>query len=439
MKKSKKISIAIFGVILISALALGISFLTSDNSNDTKQDNYSKSAEQKTMLQYTSLNLTFDKPEKEEFECEITGNEEKYIAVDAYNEGDHYWLTVDSKKPTDKEKPIIKIFKETDGKKDVVKEYQISVEPVYRIEIDDVRLNKGVETEITLKNPYEKDYLLKYNKSILKIDQILYDGDLEYHAVTGKRKGKTKVKAYIEGTGEFIGSFTVTVGDYDAEIKEEYQNCKISFNRHIESLMLQGGYLDLSQAISNYHANSVYTAEIENPEIAGSKSFPFEGNYTNSNLAFDRIFSKNTGETKLTVFEQRGKKKVEIGKINLTVRQAKDSEVYASYRELDNDGIFYENFMTVGDSYDLKNAVVERYLNFGDEKYNFDDDEYVFTAKSSRPDIISVDKNGVCTCHSFYYADDKGGAPEISYKITFKDGSSAEGGGQFDIVDEDYF
>ena len=316
---------------------------------------------------------------------------------------------------------------------------QILISPAVSAEAQALEINKGIENEITLKNPYETEYSFKYNKRIIDIHQELYDDDLEYHTVIGLKKGKTEVKAYLGETKKFIGSFTVTVGDFDATIKEEYQSFEISFNRHIEPLTLQGGSLDLSKAISNYHTDSVYTAEIENPEIAGAKSIEYSGIYTEVNSKFDSVFGKKTGKTELTVFETRGKKKTEIGKISLLVKQAKDSEVYGSYRELDNDGIFYENFMTVGDRYDLKNAVVSRYLNVGEEKYHFKEDEYVFTARSSRPDIVSVDKNGICTCHSLYYADDKGGAPEISYRVEFKDGSSAEGGGQFDLVDEDFF
>ena len=433
MKNRNKVLFAVLAVVVVAAITVILI------AASQKKDNFSKSAQQKTLLLYTSADYSFNKPENEEYECAVTANDSKYVSVDACNEDDLYWLTVKAKKPTDKEKPIITVFKNAGGKKEIIKEFQITVEPVHTVGMADVNINEGVENEIKLQNPYEKEYRFEYDKKVLDIRQILYDGDLEYHCFIGLKQGKTEVKAYLTGTDILIGSFTVTVGDYDAEIKDEYKNAKISFNRHIDSSLLLGGSLDLSEVIGNYHANSVYVAEIENPEIAYAKSVSLDGTYTKVASKFDRILSKKTGKTAVTVYEERGGKRRKIGKINLTVNRAEDREVYESYLEYDNDGIFYENFMTVGDSFDLKSAVTGRYLNFGDKKYRFKENEYVFTAKSARPDIVSVDKNGVCTCLSLYRADDKGASPEITYRIKFADGSEVSGGGAFDLVDKDFF
>ena len=303
-----------------------------------------------------------------------------------------------------------------------------------------LKINKNTERLIILKNANENEYRLEYNKRIIDIRQYLYAGDLEYHTVIGLKRGKTTVKAYNSKTDEFIGSFTVKVGDFNAEIKEEYKNTTILFNKHIDSCTLENGYLDLNKAIDNYRSDAVYTVAATDPAFIGTQSISAEEFYADSSSKFDRVFSKKTGTTTLKIYEKRGKKaKKKIGTINLTIKKAKDSEVYNSYRELDNDGIFYENFMSPGDSFDLTSAVVERYINPGDKKYHFKEDEYTFTAKSNRPDIVSVDENGICRCKKLYYANDKGEAPKITYTVKFKDGSEATGGGSFDLVDKDFF
>ena len=431
--KTKKRFITALILIIVAAIAVTVICLSDYETKDP-------SATQKTMLQYSYQNLTFDKPENEDYECEVSNNSNKYIKVESNNEGEYYWLTVTSNKATKKrEKPIITVYQEKGGKKTVIKKFQITVKPAYRIKMENKKINIGTEKEIVLNNPYEKDYRLEYNKKIIDIRQNLYDGDYEYHTLIGLKKGKTKVKAYLEGTKKYIGSFTVKVGDYGAYIKEDYINTEICYNKHIDTCDLINGHLNLSEAIENYHNNAVYSVDSSNAELIGSKIVPYDSFYTDINSKFAVIYSKKTGSETLNVYEKRGKgKKKKIGTIKLNVRQAKDSEVFDSYREFDNDGIFYENFMSPGDSYDLKSAVVERYLNLGDKKYHFKENEYAFTAKSTRPEIVSVDENGVCHCHAVDY-NSNGPSHEIKYEIRFEDGSVSSGSGAFDVVDEDFW
>ena len=389
----------------------------------------------KSVLQYTSLNLTFEKAETAKYKCSVTNNKDKYIAVDANNEGEYYWLMVKAKKVTPKSaKPVITVYSEKDGKKTNVRKFQITVNAAKKIEMSNIKINKGTSREIKLKNPYDNNYRFEYNKKTVNIKALYRDGDYEYPIIKGVKKGKTTVKAYLEGTKKLIGSFTVTVGDYKASVKSGYQSKTIYFNKHIDSRNLSGGTLDISKAICHYHSDGVYSITSSNTKLIGTTSVA-KGEL---NPKAVKVYSKKTGSTTLTVYEKRGKnKKKKIGTIKLTVKQAKDSKVYSSYREMDNDGIFYENFISPGDSYNLKNAVVSRYLNRGDKKYHFKASEYTFTAKSNRPDIISVDKNGVCHCLAM--PDGKGEYPKITYTVKFSDGSKASGGGQFDIVDEDFW
>ncbi|MBR1763710.1 MAG: hypothetical protein IJ731_10180 [Eubacterium sp.] len=395
---------------------------------------FAVTAQKKTMLQYTSLNLTFEKDEADKYTCSVTNNNGKYISVDASDDGNYFWLMVTSNKATGNNKPTITVYKVKDGKKTTYKKYQIVVNPVHKVKMKNIKINKGTGKRIKLINPYYdcKDYNLEYNKKIIKITQYLYDGDEAYYTLKGLKKGKTTVKAYLSGTKKLIGSFTVTVGDYKATVKKSKQNITIYYNPHISSKYLELGTFNLGETIYNYHENSVYTYTAKNAKLVGYNSI----GKTEITPKSVRIFSKGTGKTTLTVYEKRGKaKKKKIGTINLSIKKAKDSAVFSSNMELDNDGIFYENFISPSESYDLKSAVVNRYINNSQTGSHFKSSEYTFTAKSNHPEIISVDKNGVCTCHQI----DKDGVHKITYTVTFKDGSKVTLSGAFDTVDEDFW
>lgn len=399
----------------------------------------------KTMMQYTLINLDFKKSDSKKYKCAVANNKDGYIKVNAEDWGGVYRLEIEAKKVQKSGRnPVVTIYEQTGsatGNKKIIKKYQVKVVAAKKVDMKNYKFNKGVEKQITFKNPYAKYYRFEYNKKIISIRQLLYAGNKEYHLVTGLKKGKTTVKVYLEGTKKLVGQFTVTIGDYKATIKDSYKSTTIYYNKHINTLDLNNGYLDISKAINNYHENSQYTVSISNTKKAGSKVYPDWGYYYHdSKSKFAHVYSKATGTTTLTVYEKRGKNaKKKIGTIKLTIKQGKDSDVYASYREMDNDGIFYESFISPGDSYDLKDAVVGRYMNpqWVDKKYYFKESEFTFTAKSKNPEIISVDSNGVCHCHRLAYSEDV--YPDITYTVTFKDGSKVTGGGQFDIVSSDYW
>ena len=175
MKKTKKY----FAPLFAFALIFNIFLLASCAQENTEKSNFKASAQQKTMQIYTNINLTFDKPEEEEYQCSVSANEKKYIKVDSNNEGNAYWLSVDSDKATPEyEKPIITVYKDNSGKKEIIKEFQITVFPLKEVEMQDVEINKGETQEIMLINPYElKEYNLKYDKKKINIQQVLFDGE----------------------------------------------------------------------------------------------------------------------------------------------------------------------------------------------------------------------------------------------------------------------
>ena len=385
----------------------------------------------KTMLQYTFLNLSFEKPEGEKYKCSVSNNRKSYIKIDAQNEGNYYWLTVSSKKATPKNKvPTITVYKEKAGKKTVVKRFRITVKPVRKIKMKNTVINKGTGKIIKLINPYDKEYNLIYNKKTINISQYLYDGNKAYYTLKGLKNGKTTVKAYLKGTKKLVGSFMVFVGDYKASIKKNYKNITIYYNSHIDTQWFDNGSFFLGNAINNFHEKSIYTVKADNPKLIGSEIL----SKTETTPKAANIYSKKAGKTKLTVYEKRGNlREKKIGTITLRVKKAKDSDVFISNMMLDNDGIFYELYLTPGNSYDLKKEVVNRYINCGYSNSHFDEDEYTFSATSNHPEIVSVDNNGICTCHAY----DNDAVNRITYTVKFKDGSSVSCSGSFDIYNFD--
>ena len=387
------------------------------------------STEKVSVMVFKSKNLTFEKAESDIYNCKVTNNDEGFISVSANNEGGFYWLMVKGKKATtDTIKPVITVSQKKDGKTVTVKKFRITVKPAETVKMSDVKINKDTSTVLHLKNPYETEYKFSLSKKIVSIKQRLFNGNDAAYTLKGLKNGTTTVKAYIKGTKTLIGSFKITVGDFKPVIKKSFQSLTVCFNEHMkETEFLPGGVIELGEAVRYFHSGGKITAKAKDKTIVDIKTSPA----TDVTPKAVKLIGKTAGKTIVTLYETVGKTKTKIGTIKLTVKRAKDSKVYEGNRELDNDGIFYENFISPGEKYDLKKAVINKYVNFKGTKSHFDTDEYTFTAKSSHPSILSVNEKGVVTCHKI----DKKGVCKISYTIVFADGSKAKGGGQFDIIE----
>ncbi len=386
------------------------------------------SAVNKTVSCYQSVNLTFNKAESDEYECKVENNDKKYIKLEAYNEGEYYWLMVSGLKATKTEKPLITITDKKDGNE--VKQFQITVNDVKTFKHSDEKINKGVWKEINIKNPYDKDHEFSYNKKIIKFEKGGYgDGNGNWkHYIKGLNKGTTTVKVKLKNTKIVLSSFKVTVGDYKATIKKAYKNTNLKYNKHLKKsyCLSQGGSINLGEAVKNFHANSKISVKIKNESILKTAKVK-KDKYSPEAV---KLYAAKTGNTKVDVYEKRGTaKKTKIGTISVKVSKAKDAEVFGANRELDNDGIFYEFFVNVGDKIDLKKIVTNRYIN-GPTGSKFNESEYKFSFTASPADVVSVDQStGVFTILS-------GGSNEVGCTITFADGSKASCSGSFDIVNE---
>ena len=288
----------------------------------------------KTMMQFKDINLTFKMNEKDSYNCKVENNDSGYLKVNACNEGDHYWLMVYSLKPTEKKKPKITITDSKDGS--VVKRFEITVTPAKKVAMKDVKLQVGSTQVVTIKNPYFKDYTLKYNKKILKYKWLYVEGSTCRYTFKTLKKGSTTVKASIKG--KLLGSFKVTVGDFKAAVKKKYQTQTLKYNKHITAYTYyEGGMLDIGDAIKNVHKDAVYTVKLKDKTVAAVRTLK----KTEEMPKRAGIYSLKPGKTTAAVYEQRGKnKKTKIGTITLTVKNVKDSEVVSSNMMFDNDGLF---------------------------------------------------------------------------------------------------
>lgn len=406
----------LIGLLLTFAIVLGAAVIPAS----------AVSAVSKTMLQYTSLNLSFEKAESDTYSCEVKDNK-GYISVDSSNDSEYFWLNVMSKKATSKTLPTITIYKKnSDNTQTEYKKYKIKVTAAKTVKMANVKLNKKTTKIVTVKNPYDKEYKLSYNKKIVKISTYFYADNKAMYAVKGLKKGATTVKAYLKGTKKKIGSFKITVGDFKASVRKVFKKSMLRYNSHIKSYyLIDGGTLNIGEVVKNFHANAKYTVKIKNTKILKTRKAS-KTTYTPEAV---ELYALKTGKTSVTIYEKRGSaKKKKIGTITVTVKKAKDSEVYSANRELDNDGIFYELFLKVGEKFDLKNEVVSRYINNKFTGSYFKPSEYKFTFSATPSNVITVDENGVYTCVST-----GDGLNTASYKITFKDGSTVESSGSFNL------
>lgn len=412
----------LISILITLSIALGVFMLPTAVS--------AESVTAKTLMQYKYENLTFAKEESAEYECKVTGNDGGFIKVDANNEGENYWLTVRTQKPTGKVKPQITITDKKDGS--VVKAFKFTVTPAKKVAMKDVKLNVKTKKVVMVKNPYYRDYKLYYNKKLLKRNSVLIDGEKAYYTFKGLKKGTTTVKAKIDG--KVYGSFKVTVGDFKTSVKKSYKKSTIKYNKHVDSInFIEGGSVNLADAIKDYHSDAKYTVKIKNKKVAKkntvkkSKEFP----------QHDVICSLKPGKTTADVYEKRTKgKKTKIGTIKLTVKKVKDSEVVANNIGQDNDGLFYEFFVCPGDKIDLKKIITTRYINGYSTKKKFTESDYSISLEVGPDDTLKINEDGNIEVLGF---GSDHGMNKVSYTIKFADGSKLSGSGSFDIVDEDFF
>ena len=116
------------GIILCLIIALSVVIAPASVS--------AASAEKKTMVQYNELNLGFKKAEADNYECVVDNNSKGYISVDAKNEGNYYWLMVNSEKVTPKtNKPVLTVYKVEGENKTEYKKYEFTVTAYKKIKM----------------------------------------------------------------------------------------------------------------------------------------------------------------------------------------------------------------------------------------------------------------------------------------------------------------
>lgn len=440
-KPKGEVKMKIFKKTIVTILALATvlsAALVPANAAKTVETN------DKTVYKYTNAFYSGGKANVA-YKIKYTGK--NYIRANLYtsyeNETEQrnlgWELTVCGIKKTGKTKPTVTIYhNDKNGNEVIDKKYSFTVKATKKLKLKDVAVNKGMSKRLGIgmetgwgseRYIYYGDLKYTYSKKgIAKVEEkgdyaSVHESYTDWTSyVTGLKKGTTTVTVKLKGTK--IGSFKVTVKNIKTTIKDKTVTLRYSKYGNVN---LQGFYV--AHALNNPHKGAKYTAKLSSDKIL--KKYTFK----DTNYSDTYVIAQKKKNATVTVYEKIGsKKKTKIGKITVKIVTAKMNEVAGYAREQDNDGIFYENFIAPGQTYDLKGAVVRNYLDWGKNSIvHFTSKDYKFTFKAAAPEIVSVDKNGICTCHAL----DQNGDNYVSYKVSFTDGSTFEGGGSFDVWPEE--
>lgn len=147
--------------------------------------------------------------------------------------------------------------------------------------------------------------------------------------------------------------------------------------------------------VNNPQKGAVYTAKVKNTKVAKvRKGTKFKANsFVTINQSIE---SKSKGSTKVTVYEKlSGKKKTKVGTFTLKTVYADTAQLLKDFASNDGDGLYYEQFVHVGDTFNVVNDFKGYYLN----KYigDFSKASYSLAFSAINPKYMDVDEKGNVT------------------------------------------
>lgn len=370
-----------------------------------------------TMRCYTSDFRMFKKSESKTYKAKVTNNSEKNVTVKFVDCGTYYEIHVTALKKTGTKKPALTVYyKDSSGKKITVKKEKYTVTPMGSISFKDVNINTGMRKQVTLKNPFYKDYTFKYSKKgIVKINGDYFgERDNYTYPVDGLKKGTTTVSVYIKGVKKSVGSFKINVGYFPTKVYKKYRSFTLKYNGHGSSTYMSIGHVMLSDILYDTHKGSKYSVELPDEKVAAT-------------LKNGMIYSTGKGKTAAVIYEKpkKGKKK-QIATVNITVKKAKMADVAVENSYFYNDGIFGNGemveYLYLDEDYRLsmEGTINSCLINNPHTGSHFKKSAYKITYKSRNSKIASVSKTGVVTPK-------KTGSTYIYYTITFSDKSKFTG------------
>lgn len=415
MKLTKSIS----GIILTALMLMSIAVFPTAAA--------SVKAQKKVMTQYTEVNYPESKSSKDTYKIKIKNNSKNYIKADFTDFGTSYHLWIKAKKVTpDKNKPVVTVYKEKDGKNTDVKKYRFTVNAPEKKSFSKMKINEKMTKKKTLKNPYYKDYSFKYDKKIIKINTAYFASGEKYtYKIKGLKKGTTKVKVFIKGTGVKAGTFNVTVGDFKTKLKKKYNTLELKYNSHGSSTYMTDSHIKLNTMLKDRKHGAVYSVAIDNEKIASS-------------LSDDKsttIYSAGKGETTAKIYQKIGKKEeTEIASFNIKVKKSKMNYVAKQNMLFFNDGIFGNGemveYLSPKESFSMKSTIVKSLINNTYTGSSFKKSQYKITYKSTDKSVVTVTSDGKVTAK-------KVGNAVVNYTITFSDDSKFNGGCPIEVWNTD--
>lgn len=407
MKLNKSIlSLMITVLMLISAVVIPASAAT-------------VKTEKKVMTQYTRINYPETKSPKDVYKYKIKNNENNYLKVEFTDNGSSYWLFVSAKKVTpEKNKPVVTVYKEKNGKKTNVRKYRFTVNSPAAKTYSNINININMTKKKTLKNPYYKDYTFKYDKKIAKIDTA-YVGDGKgnfKYKIKALKKGSTDVKVYIKGTKKLAGTFKINAGDYATKLNSKFKTLNLKYNGHGVSTYMADCHKTLNSMLKDRKYGAVYSVTVENEKVASTLA-------DNKNTT---IYSVGKGSTTAKVYQKIGKKEeTQIASFKINVTGVKMNYVAQQNMLWFNDGIFGNGemieYLSPKESFTMKNTIVKSLINNTYTGSHFKKSCYKITYKSTDKSVASVTTAGKVTAKKL-------GNAVINYTITFSDKSVFKGG-----------
>ncbi|MEE3427977.1 MAG: hypothetical protein VZQ55_03250 [Ruminococcus sp.] len=220
------------------------------------------------------------------------------------------------------------------------------------------------------------------------------DTSSNYVTVKGLKKGTATITAYKADTDKKLGSFKVTVKNKKASIRSKYKTLTLKYNPCNKGVLKKSAVFT-SLLVNNPQKGAVYTAKVKNTKVAKvRKGTKFKANsFVTINQSIE---SKSKGSTKVTVYEKlSGKKKTKVGTFTLKTVYADTAQLLKDFASNDGDGLYYEQFVHVGDTFNVVNDFKGYYLN----KYigDFSKASYSLAFSAINPKYMDVDEKGNVT------------------------------------------
>ncbi len=234
----------------------------------------------------------------------------------------------------------------------------------------------------------------------------LYDGDYCYAPFKGLKQGTTKVKVYQKK--KLVNTLTIKVVKKTPKMPKKNYKMKFS-NKGLTKNSTLLAVNKYSGKMKFYNFKAKYKLKSSNSKVATVKD--------------GVVKTAGVGKATISVFETLNKKTKKVCSFKVTVSAVKMNAVAKYNREFYDDGLFgkgefveylYLNPDEGSSTLDMRQVIVGGLLNNLDA--SFTPDDYTISYVSADPEIVSVDDKGLATAQ-------KAGSTEITYKITFADGS----------------